>query len=237
MVFNAGLASHINDENLTTRVDNFTFAADTNAFVGILWPTPVTNINSLELNFATFFDGGWFGVNGIGPGSGGFLSNSIHLLEPIVQVSFDGGATWNTVAHTSDYLTALDGHALPAVDFGPPTMATAHFQLTESQTNINGIRIIGSEGGPAGAGFLGVFELGVEASSATPVTLLNVARVGGDIRFEFDSLPGVNHVVQYKNSLDDLLWQTLTTIPGDGTRKTVTDPIAGSMRIYVVTSE
>jgi hypothetical protein len=77
----------------------------------------------------------------------------------------------------------------------------------------------------------------VEASSATPVTLLNVARVGGDIRFEFDSLPGVNHVVQYKNSLDDLLWQTLTTIPGDGTRKTVTDPIAGSMRIYVVTSE
>ncbi|HTD68048.1 MAG TPA: binary toxin-like calcium binding domain-containing protein, partial [Candidatus Limnocylindria bacterium] len=236
LVFN-GVGANINDENVTTRVDNFTFAADTNAFVGIVWNTPLTNINSMELVLATFFDGGWFGVNGIGPGSGGFLSNSIHLLEPVVQVSSDGGVTWSTVAHTSDYLTALNGHPLPAVDFGLPTSVSAHFHIVVSQTNINGIRIIGSEGGPAGAGFLGVFELGVESSAAVSVTVGNVALVSGQIRFEFDSLTGVSHRVQYKNSLADALWQTHSTIAGDGTRKTVTDGTGDAMRIYRVTSE
>lgn len=236
LVFNSGLGSYINDGNIGSRVDNFSFAADTNSFVGILWSTSITNVNRLELSLATFFDGGWFGRNGVGPGSGGFLSNTTHLLEPAVQVTSDGGATWSTIPHSSDYLTALNGHALPAVDFGPPTLATARFYVP-AQTNINGIRIIGSEGGPAGAGFLGVFELKVEFSPISPVTILNPANVAGQVQFQFDSFTGANHVVQFKNAFNDPMWQELTVIPGDGTRKTVTDSTGDMMRIYRVTSE
>jgi hypothetical protein len=236
LIFNAGLSSHINDGNTNTRVDNFTFATDTNAFVGIVWSTPLTNINHLRLDMAVFFDGGWFGVNGIGPGSGGFLSNSIHLLEPIVQVSSDGGVTWNSVPSASDYLSTMDGHPLPSVDFGPPTLATINFHLPEAQTNITGIRIIGSEGGPGGAGFLGVFDLAVTSFDGTSVTIENVTFAAGEISFQFDSQDGVSHRVQYQETLGGD-WETLTTIAGDGTRKTVTDTAGGAMRIYRVTSE
>jgi hypothetical protein len=191
----------------------------------------------MELDLATFFDGGWFGVNNTGPGSGGVLTTNDYLREPSVQVSANGGSTWNNAAFTSDYLTALQGHPLPAIDFGPPTLATAHFQLTPPQTGINAIRIIGSEGGTATAGFLGVFELEVFASGPRPVLLLNPRAAAGQFRFEFDTLGGSAYLVQWKNTLSDAIWQTLTTITGDGTRKQVTDSLSQAQRFYRVQSQ
>jgi hypothetical protein len=133
------------------------------SFVGIVWPNLRTEqINSLTLSIATFFDGGWFGPNNTGPGASGALDAS-YLIEPSVQVSTNGGTSWTTIAKTSDYMTALNGHTLP-VAFGLPTLATATFQTTTPITNINGIRIIGTNGGTAdGNGFIGVFELAVDA--------------------------------------------------------------------------
>ena len=239
-VFNAGSAASLNDGNLTTRVDTYNGGgSDTVSFVGILWSKPVTNpIVRLELTLATFFDGGWFGVNGVGPGSGGSLSAATDLAEPTVQVTRNGGTNWTEVAETSDYMTALDGHALPAVDFGDPTPGTANFQLTVPQVGINGIRIIGTEGGTASGGFLGVFELAVHVQQPpSGVKLVNLARANSQFQFEFDSKTNVSHVVQYKPSLTATNWQTLTTIPGDGTRKQVTDPISDAMRFYRVMNQ
>lgn len=240
--FNAGGASAINDGNLATRVDSFGIGGgNTASYVGILWAKPVTNtIIRLELSLATFFDGGWFGVNGTGPGSGGSLTTAEYLSEPIVQVTQDGGTTWTDVAATSDYLKAFEGHPLPAVDYGDPTLATAKFELTKPQTGINGIRILGSEGGTASGGFLGVFELAVriqKAAVAPKVKLLNAAKVNGLFRFEFDSVAGASHVVQFWNLLPTANWQTLTTVAGDGTRKQVTDGVSNTLRIYRVTSQ
>jgi hypothetical protein len=186
---------------------------------------------------ATFFDGGWFGVNNIGPGSGGFVSTNLHLVQPSVQASGDGGITWTNVAFTSDYLIALEGHPLPAIDFGAPTLATAHFQLTPPLTNINGIRVVGSEGGTASGGFLGVFELGVFTGDARVVRLLNPRMVAGLFSFEFDSQAGIGHVVQFKNSLSDAAWQTLRIVAGDGTRKQIADNSGGAQRLYRVLSQ
>jgi hypothetical protein len=43
-------------------------------------------------------------------------------------------------------------------------------------------------------------------------------------------------VVQYKDDLNASMWQTLTTIPGDGTVKSFTDPgPGGTQRFYQVT--
>jgi hypothetical protein len=113
------------------------------------------------------------------------------------------------------------------------------FELVEPVTGINGIRIIGTEGGTASGGFLGVLEVAVHAtgSGATqPVALLNPIRADNLFRFEFDSQAGVTHVVWRKPSLADD-WQVYTTLEGDGTRLPVTDTIADGQRFYQVTSE
>jgi hypothetical protein len=232
-VANAGVLANIKDGNLTTRVDTWNDAGlDTLSFVGITWTNGLAReLIGLDLSLAVFFDGGWFGVNGVTPGSGATLSATTHLIEPAVQVSPDG-TTWTNVAFTSDYMTALDSHPLPAADFGPPTLATARFRLAKPITGIQGVRILGSEGGIASGGFLGVFELAALNRLDQPLPLLNPVVVSGQFRFEFDTRAGSNYTVWYKTALTDATWQTLTTVVGDGTRKSVPDPLGPGQRFY-----
>ncbi|MEO8351839.1 MAG: PEP-CTERM sorting domain-containing protein [Chthoniobacteraceae bacterium] len=175
----AGVASNINDLNLNSSVDTFNGGGtETFSYVGVLYNAPRTDlIVSLTLNIAAFFDGGWFGPNNSGPGGTGTL-NSTYLTEPTVQVTSDSGFTWVDIAATSDYVSALDGTVLP-VDFGPATHANpATFTLSVPQTGIDGIRLIGSEGGTASGGFLGVFEMEVEAVPE-PASAAALAFAGG----------------------------------------------------------
>ena len=166
-----GQPSNINDGNPTTREATFG-PLEPVSYVGILWPTVRTvAVDRLDLTMATFYDGGWFGPNGVGPGAGGALTVSGgYLIEPTVQTTADGGVTWTTRAHTSNYLTAFEGHLIGGPS-GQPTSQTATFTLTTPQANINGIRIIGQEGGQASGGFIGVFELKVQDVSSVPVCL------------------------------------------------------------------
>jgi hypothetical protein len=122
-------------------------------------------VSLLELTFALFFDGGWFGVNNIGPGAGGVLSSNTHLIEPLTQVTTNGGFNWITVPHTSTYLSALHGVHIAGGSYPSPQSATARFTLTPPVVGINGIRFFGSEGGTGSRGFLGVLELAVRIDS------------------------------------------------------------------------
>ena len=49
------------------------------------------------------------------------------------------------------------------------------FNLTTPVTGVNGVRLIGTEGGTASGGFLGVFELGVNANPIPEPSLLSFA--------------------------------------------------------------
>lgn len=237
---NAGAPTSINDFNPDSRVDTWNnLSPGTASYVGILWDQPLTSqVTTLQLDIATFFDGGWFGNNNVGPGASGQLNGAEHLVEPFVQISTDHGTNWTTVPHTSDYLTVLEGQTLP-VAFGPPTRATATFTLDTPATGINGIRLIGSEGGTASGGFLGVFELRVQAATtgSTDVILENFARSANQFTFEFQTQSGKSHLVQYKNSLSDPNWTDLTTITGDGTKKPVTDTATEPHRFYIVRTQ
>lgn len=136
--------------------------AFTTSYSGITWATPRTDfITTLTLTNAAFFDGGWFGPNNSGPGPSGTLAAG-HLIEPTIQITLDGGATWSDVAATSNYSATMTGTVLP-VAFGPPSIRTSTFTLTTPVTGVNGIRLIGSEGGTASGGFLGVTEISVNA--------------------------------------------------------------------------
>ncbi len=240
LYYQAGVLANINDGDLTTHVDDWNnTGTDPWSYVGILWTNrSVTNpIVSLELDMAAFVDGGWFGVNNAGPGPGGVLSSNQYLIVPSVQASSDAGTTWTNVPFTSDYLSRLDGATIGGGTNPNPTRLTSTFTLTPPLTKINGIRLVGSEGGTASGGFLGVFEFEVLTHVAQPVKLLNVGAAAGQFRFEFDSQSGTVYVVQFKSLLTDPTWQTLTTLTGDGTRKQVTDSIGNAQRFYRVKSQ
>lgn len=234
-VFNAGAAGNIIDGDELTRVDTYNgISLDTLSFVGVVWTNslPVA-IAELEFTMATFFDGGWFGLNASGPGAGGVLSTNLDVIAPWVQITTNG-VDWIDAVFATDYPDAVEGHALPAVAFGAPTSVKSRFQLTPPAIGLMGVRLLGSEGGTASGGFLGVFEFEALAKIETPPSLLNATVVGGQFRFEFDTETGKTYAVQYKNAMSDAAWLPLSTIVGDGTRKPVTNPLTTSNRFYRV---
>lgn len=158
----AGQISNINDGDNATRADtwngNQAHVNMTHSFVGVIWgPARTDYVTSLNLIMATFGDGGWFGVNATpNPPTPGAAIGAGQLVAPTVQVLGAGG--WSTVAATTDYLSVMTGQ--PMGGQTPPIT----FTLAAPQTGINGIRIIGPEGGAASNGFIGVHEVRVEAS-------------------------------------------------------------------------
>ncbi|MCB1100077.1 MAG: hypothetical protein KDN22_31220 [Verrucomicrobiae bacterium] len=226
----SGVAASITDGDLLTRVDTFDDAGgDTASFVGVEWDDPRPEpLGTITLTLAIFFDGGWFGTNGNGPGSGGTLDGT-YLREPTIQVSRDGGATWTTSAHTSDYLTAFDGAALPDVDFGPPTTYVAVFKLDRPESAITGIRIIGEEGGTASNGFIGVWELAVEkGTSASPFEVsglaLNTKMIGSEITMSWNSAPERTYSLFWGTDLITFDGEIADSIPSGGETTVYTFP-------------
>jgi PKD repeat protein len=56
----------------------------------------------------------------------------------------------------------------------------------------------------------------------TPV-VLNPVVAGEEFRFSFATVAGVNYTVQYKDSLDEPVWQPLQSVAGDGLMQTITN--------------
>ena len=57
-------------------------------------------------------------------------------------------------------------------------------------------------------------------------------RAGNTFSFSIVTLQGGQYTVQYKNNLNATLWQTLTTVQGDGTTKTIQDNTATTMQRF-----
>jgi hypothetical protein len=55
---------------------------------------------------------------------------------------------------------------------------------------------------------------------------------GANIQLQFPTQAGHNYTVVYKSTLTGGTWLTLTTVPGDGTVKTVNDPVGAGPRFY-----
>lgn len=72
--------------------------------------------------------------------------------------------------------------------------------------------------------------------SAAPMSL-SASMSGGAIAIKFPTQSGYSYTVQYSDTLNPASWQTLTTVSGDGTVKTVTDPVSSSQRFYRVEAQ
>lgn len=170
-------ASILNDGSTSAILDTWAggggeVGIQTSGYLGVTWPAPRTDgVQSLALSMATFVDGGWFGVNGLRPEDGGALVLGTHIsgtTEPVVQVTSNGGSSWSAVGASSDYLTVMAGHTIGGGGNPNPSIpGKITFILTTPATGIDGIRVIGTVGGNAGAqpnGFIAASELVVEAA-------------------------------------------------------------------------
>ncbi len=60
---------------------------------------------------------------------------------------------------------------------------------------------------------------------------------GSNFKMTFPTLYGPQYNVLYKTNLQSGAWQTLTSVTGDGTVKTVTDPLGATPRFYIVNTQ
>jgi hypothetical protein len=65
---------------------------------------------------------------------------------------------------------------------------------------------------------------------------LTAARSGNNITISFPTQNGANYRVFYRNDLASGTWTLLTSVVGEGSVKSVSDPVTASRRFYRVTS-
>ena len=88
------------------------------------------------------------------------------------------------------------------------------------------------EGGEGGSTSILWFPAGVLAkitettAPATPVTLLNPQDNGANFQFQFLSQSGFSHAILYRTNLAVGIWQTNSTVGGDGTIKNISVPLS-----------
>lgn len=66
----------------------------------------------------------------------------------------------------------------------------------------------------------------------TPPLKLKANVSGNNFVMSFGTQPGFNYTVQSKTNLTDASWTAVSTVPGDGTTKSVSDPKTGPSRFY-----
>ncbi len=79
-----------------------------------------------------------------------------------------------------------------------------------------------------------VTSCGVLCPDVESVTLFDVKVQGGNFAFSFMTQPNHNYIVRYTDSLNPVNWQTLTTVPGNGSVATISDPLTSGRRFYRV---
>ncbi len=83
-------------------------------------------------------------------------------------------------------------------------------------------------------GSLTLAAISLEGSVSPTLRILNPHEASGSLAFELSTEAGRTYTVEYADTLPSSNWQTLTTITGDGTTRTVSDPVSFPARFYRV---
>jgi hypothetical protein len=62
------------------------------------------------------------------------------------------------------------------------------------------------------------------------ITSLDV--YGNDFTLNFDTIAGKTYVIEYKDSLEESMWQVLQSITGDGSLKTISQPLSAAFKRF-----
>ncbi|HEV2392850.1 MAG TPA: immunoglobulin domain-containing protein [Verrucomicrobiae bacterium] len=150
--------------------------------------------------------------------------NIIGLYKSAIIDSTFPTDTWidlpvtNIIAFYSDYSVVGNTRYLTA----PAGTAYVRYQT---------VFHVGTQGG-AGSVYFDDMSL----VSKLRVTVGSSVSTPGTFKITFPTQVATTYQVLYKNDLTDPAWQLLTTVTGDGTVKTVTDPIGPGKRFYTVST-
>lgn len=137
--------------------------------------TTITPVIALQVNFALFYDGGWFGPNGQDSlndeeiASGGTMQAPLTALDlsvlPALEITTNG-TTWTPVAYTSNYVSQLEG----IYHYNEVISPTVTFTLNTPAQGIEGIELVGESGGESS--FVGISNFVVDAPEPSTYALL-----------------------------------------------------------------
>jgi len=169
------------------------------------------------------------------------VTNPAQLLATPISLDFGlmlaGAAAQATLVLSNAGSAALDGQATItpgpfAIESGSPfnlepvgwTNLVINFAPAGSGLFSNVVVIVSSGGD---------FTNRLTGRAINPPLLLSPALSGADFTFSFATSTGFTYVVQYKkDSLEETVWQTLQSVAGDGTVKTITRPLAPAAQQY-----
>ena len=73
----------------------------------------------------------------------------------------------------------------------------------------------------------------VTAQAFAPPVILSANGIGAEFTFSFATIAGLNYTVQFKDLIDDPVWQTFATVTGDGSVKILTNAmVTPSQRFF-----
>jgi hypothetical protein len=142
--------------------------------VGLQPVTTLLPVVQVQVNFALFYDGGWFGPNGQDSldqeeqASGGTMQAPLTAQDlsvlPTMQITTDG-STWTDVSYTSNYASQLEG----IYHYNEVISPIVTFTLDTPAADIEGIRLIGQSGGTSD--FVGISNFAVLAPEPSTYAL------------------------------------------------------------------
>src|SRR5262249_33085903 len=145
-------------------------------------------------------------------------------------ISNSGGNLLSATATvTLGPFTLLDpsSNSTASLSFDVPSLNTTNIAVIFAPLTLgsysNGVAFSSNGGNPAGT------LLGQGAS--LPV-IFSPGFDGTSFSFSFQTVQGKTYVVQYKNLLNDPIWQTLVTLPGDGIIKTISSSSPSSAQVF-----
>jgi hypothetical protein len=155
----------------------------------------------------------------------------VHFMDAAGNVLLDYSSalvTSNTPANT--WFTLQPTNIL-AGDF-TTSLGTASY--LKAPANTVKVRTQATYFSPAGAGgsvYVDLFDLRLRSTVVTPMVS------GSNVQLSFPTVFGPTYKVLYKTNLTDVAWQTLSSVVGDGTVKTVADPVGSKTRFYTVNTQ
>ena len=148
----------------------------------------------------------------------GFFSQTF-----VARFDRDGNALWARTAQSTNYFVNLRdlalvsdgiwtyGFVLQSAKFGSFQVFGTTFIISSELQYLLG----------------GAFGKITESTAIpNPITLINPSKAGANFQFQFQSQSGFSHNILYRTNLAVGIWQTNSTISGDGTLKTISLPFS-----------
>jgi hypothetical protein len=155
----------------------------------------------------------------------------VHFMDAAGNVLLDYSSYLVNSNTPADTWITLQPTNILAGDFVTPLGTSAYLKAPANTVKVRTQATYYSPAGAGGSVYVDLFDLRLRSPVVS--TVAN----GSDVQLSFSTLYGPTYKVLYKTNLTDAAWQTLTTVLGDGTVKTVSDPAVSRTRFYTVDTQ